>query len=1050
MTGTYAFPASFAQERLWFLARLDPGAPTYHINAVIDLPERGDPDRCERILRELVRRHETLRTALAIEDGSLVQIVQVELPVTLPRTDLRDLPPERAEREFRALALAAARRPFALDRAPLWRAHLVRMPGSEQRLVFVVHHAVFDARSATNFAEELQELNDAFDEDRPARLPGLPVQYADYAAWQREHLGRGLLAAQLDHWRERLAGLPPDLGLPTDRPRPATRGHAGAEHHLALPAGLVDELEALARRRGATLFMVLLAGLKALLSRYASQQDVAVGTPVAGRDLPEFEPLIGMFVNTLVLRTDLSGDPSFGELLDRVRETVLDALDHAEAPFDRLVEALQPVRDTSRTPLYQVGFNLLPMASRGQFPNGTAQLDLNVDVVRTAGGAGVYLEYSTDLFDADTIARLAGAYRLVLEAAAADPGTRLSELPLMTAEQRRELLTGWNDTAAPYPERTLHELVAEQAARTPDAVAVRAPDGVELTYAELDARTEALARRLVAGGVRAESCVALCLPRGVHQIVALLAVLRAGACYLPLDAAYPAERLAYLLADSGAALLLTDSAHRDRLPAKRPPELLLDQLTVPESASPVTAPPGPSSSTADEPGPSGPLPSVGPDNLAYLIYTSGSTGRPKGVQVPHRGVVNLVTDVIRRLGGGSVLLMTSLSFDIAALEIFTPLLSGGTLVIAPEDAARTPKEIRRAAEDADLIQLTPSVASLALEHLPPGLPRAILGGEPLPLDLATRLLTVTDELWNFYGPTETTIWSTAYRVPHSPATMLIGEPVANTTAYVVDRDLRPVPVGVPGELLLGGAGVTRGYHGRAALTAERFIPDPFGPPGGRLYRTGDLARWRPDGTLEYLGRLDDQVKVRGVRIELDEVATVLSEHPTVQRAVVTVRDDAPGGRGLVAYVIGTAQEAELRAHLRTRLPEAMIPAAFVSVPHLPVLPSGKLDRAALPPPQAGVAATAFVPPRTPMEETLAAIWAELLGRERVGVTDDFFALGGHSLLVVRLIGRIDDEFGVELPLRRCFDATTVEEQALAVLEEGLTDADLLELLEEER
>ncbi|WP_051112543.1 non-ribosomal peptide synthetase [Nonomuraea coxensis] len=860
MTGTYAFPASFAQERLWFLARLDPGAPAYHINAVIELPERDDPDRCERMLRELVRRHETLRTALAVEDGNLVQVVQVELPVTLPRTDLRDLPPERAEREFGALAQELARRPFALERAPLWRAHLVRMPGgAAQRLVFVVHHAVFDARSATNFAAELEELDAAWAEGRPPRLPELPVQYADYAAWQREHLAGGVLAAQLRHWRERLAGLPSDLGLPADRPRPAVRGHAGAEHHLALPADLTAALEALARRHGATLFMVLLAGLKAVLSRYAGQRDVVVGTPVAGRDLPEFEPLLGMFVNTLVLRTDLGGDPEFGELLGRVRETVLDALDHAEVPFDRLVEALQPVRDTSRTPLFQVGFNLLPMSTRGQFPNGTAQLDLNVDVVRTAGGAGVYVEYSTDLFDAATIARLAGAYRLVLEAAAADPGTRLSELPLMTAAERHELLTGWNGTAAAYPERTLHELVAEQAARTPGAVAVRAPDGEELTYAELDARAGALAGRLAAAGVRAETCVALCLPRGVPQVVALLAVLRAGGCYLPLDAAYPVERLAYLLADSGAALLVTESAQLDRLPEERPPALLLD---------------------APEPAVAEPLSSVGPDHLAYLIYTSGSTGRPKGVQVPHRGVVNLVTDVIRRLGGGSVLYLTSLSFDIAALEIFTPLLSGGTLVIAPEDAARTPKELRRAAEDADLVQLTPSVASLAVEHLPPGLPRAVLGGEPLPVDLAARLLDVAGELWNFYGPTETTIWSTAYRVPRSPAAMLIGGPLANTTAYVVDRELRPVPVGVPGELLLGGDGVTRGYHRRAALTAERFVPDPFGPPGGRLYRTGDLVRRHADGHLEYLGRIDHQVKIRGVRIEPDETQAAHHETPT--------------------------------------------------------------------------------------------------------------------------------------------------------------------------
>ncbi|GGP09404.1 amino acid adenylation domain-containing protein [Nonomuraea glycinis] len=1078
MTGTYVLPASFAQERLWFLARLDPDAPAHHVNAMIELPGQGDPDRCAQALRELVRRHETLRTALTVEDGALVQVVHVDLPVTLPSTDLRHLPPEHAEREYRALAVAEARRPFTLDRPPLWRAHLVRMPGDEQRLVLVVHHAVFDARSGTNFAAELRELHNAAGAGRPPRLPDLPVQYADYAAWQREHLAQGVLADQLTYWRQRLAGLPRDAGLPTDRPRPATRGHDGAEFHLALPADLVDRLEALARQRGATLFMALLTGLKALLARYSGQYDVAVGTPVAGRDLPEFEPLIGMFVNTLVLRTDLTGDPPFEELLGRVRGTVLDALDHAEVPFDQLVQALQPERDPSRTPLHQVGFNLLPMESRGQFPNGTAQLDLSLDVVRTAEGAGVYFEYSTDLFDEDTIARLAGAYELILAAAVAEPRTRLSELPSMAPERLREMLTGWNDTAAPYPDLPLHELVGEQAARTPDAVAVRGADGAELTYAELDARARELAGRL---GVGVESCVAVCLPRDPGLIVTLFAVLRAGACYLPLDPAYPQERLAYLLEDSGAALLITDSTYRDRLPAHRPPELLLDQ---PPSDPPPTRPSLERPSLerpslerpADQPAPAstGELPSVGQDHLAYLIYTSGSTGRPKGVQVPHRGVVNLVTDVIRRLGGGDTLLMTSLSFDIAALEIFTPLLSGGTLLLAPEDAARTPKEIRRAAEHADLVQLTPSVAGLAAEHLPAGLPRAILGGEPLPLDVARRMLQVTEELWNFYGPTETTIWSTAYRVPDGVTTMLIGTPVANTTAYVVDRDLRPVPVGVAGELLLGGAGVTRGYHGRAGLTAERFVPDPFGGGGGRLYRTGDLVRWCADGSLEYLERLDDQVKVRGVRIELDEVAAVLREHPLVGRAVVAVREDAPGGRGLVAYVVPAQsddgsgdvdaedREAEaaaesvrehaagvLRAHLRARLPEAMIPAAFVLVDDFPVLPSGKLDRAALPPPEPGPAAAAFVPPRTPMEETLAAIWADLLGRDRIGASDDFFALGGHSLLVVRLVGRITDEFGVELPLRRCFDATTVEEQALAVLEHSLTEADLLELLEDE-
>ncbi|MDA0638828.1 condensation domain-containing protein, partial [Nonomuraea sp. MCN248] len=752
MTGTYVFPASYAQERLWFLARLDPDVPAHHVNGVFELSGPSDPERCLTVLRRVVARHETLRTSLTVEDGDLVQVVQVDLPVTLPCTDLRGLPPERAEDEFRALAAAEARRPFALDRPPLWRARLVRMRDDLHRIVLVVHHAVFDARSAVVLARELEELHDALAEGREPVLPELPIQYADYAAWQREHLAGGVLEAQLGYWRERLAGLPGDTGLPTDRPRPAARGHAGAEYACALPPGLAEALEELARRRGATLFMVLLAGFKALLARWGGGDDVVAGTPVAGRDLPEFEPVIGMFVNTLVLRTDLSGDPSFDELLDRVRGTVLEALDHADVPFDRLVEALRPARDPSRTPLYQIGFNLLPMDSRGQFPNGTAQQDLGLDVVRTPSGASLYFEYSTELYDAGTVERLAEAYRLVLEAVVADPAVRLSRLPLMTPEREREVLTAWNATAAPYPERALHELVAEQAARTPGAVAVRDLSGGGLTYAELDARVGALAGRLAAAGVGPGTCVALCLPRDPALIVALLAVLRAGGHYLPLDPAYPAERLTYLLSDSGAGLLITDSRLAADLPGGLPRTLLLDRPAE-------DAPPAP------------PV-RVSPDDLAYLIYTSGSTGRPKGVEVPHRGVVNLVTDVVRRLGGGSALLMTSLSFDIAALEIFTPLLSGGTLVVAPDDASRVPREAGRAAEGVDLVQLTPSVAGLIADHLPPGLPRAILGGEPLPVDLAARLLKATGELWNFYGPTETTIWSTAYRVPADAATML--------------------------------------------------------------------------------------------------------------------------------------------------------------------------------------------------------------------------------------------------------------------------------------
>ncbi|SEH02587.1 amino acid adenylation domain-containing protein [Nonomuraea solani] len=999
---------SAAQRRLWVVDQLDPGNPAYTLSWAYRITGDLDAAALATAFDALVDRHPILGYVVETRDGEPRQTPGRVRPALRVETMSAD--------EADAVAREEARFAFDLSAGPLTRARLVRVAPGEHRLILTLHHILADRWSVAILFGDLFRLYAG------EALPARPVSYADYVAWQQDRPPR---ERDLDHWRKALDGLPDVLDLPADRPRPPMQSNRGRRLLFELDDELTAGLRDLAAGERATPFMVLVTALQALLARYTGQPDIPIGTPMSARPHPALDQTVGLFLNTVVLRGDLSGDPSFTELVRRTRERTLAAFDHAGLPFETLVEELSSGRDLSRNPFFQVMLAYqntpdLPGDPRGlrlerlDVRPGTAMFDLDLIVEeRQDGSLLCVLDYATDLFDDDRAQRLAAHLRTLLGAAVATPDLRLSELPLMDPAELHDTLRAWNDTAAPYPSRGLHHLVAEQAARTPGAVAVRAPDGEELTYAELDARTGALARRLVAEGVRAETCVALCLPRGVHQIVALLAVLRAGGCYLPLDAAYPAERLAYLLADSGAALLLTDSAHRDRLPAERPPELLLDRIG---------------------PGPEGPLPSVGPDNLAYLIYTSGSTGRPKGVQVPHRGVVNLVTDVIRRLGGGNTLLMTSLSFDIAALEIFTPLLSGGTLLIAPEDTAHTPS---RAAKDADLIQLTPSVAGLAVEHLPPGLPRAILGGEPLPLDLATRLLTVTDELWNFYGPTETTIWSTAYRVPHSPATMLIGRPVANTTAYVVDHDLRPVPVGVPGELLLGGAGVTRGYHGRAALTADRFVPDPFGSPGGRLYRTGDLARWHPDGTLECLGRLDDQVKVRGVRIEPDEIAAVLGEHPAVQRAVVAVRDDAPGGRGLVAYVTTTAEERELRAHLRAHLPETMIPAAFVTVTDFPVLPSGKLDRAALPPPRAGAPTTAYVPPRTPAERVLHAIWAELLERDDIGVEDDFFTLGGHSLLAMRLVVRLRETHGAEVTLRRCFATPTIA--GLAPLLSGTGD-----------
>ncbi|MFI9557433.1 amino acid adenylation domain-containing protein [Nonomuraea endophytica] len=1006
-----AFPASSAQERVWFLSTLLPGLPLYNIAGISRLERLGevDPALMKEALRLVAERHEPMRTRFELRDEKVMQLIAPEIPVRLAYTDLTG-----AEGSLGTLAAEDAAEPFALDQVPLWRARLVKLGGGQWRLVQVFHHAVYDAWSAEIFSADLTEAYLSLREQRAPRFTKLSVQYADYAVWQREQP----FESDLAYWKQRLAGSTP-LELPADHPRPAELGYAGANHPFTVPAELTARVAALARRCCATPFMVVFAAYAALLARWSGQNDVVIGSPVAGREQDELNPLIGMFVNTLPLRTDLGGDPTFEEALDRVRTTVVEAIEHQDVPFARIVGALNPPRDPARTPLYQVAFNQLPFDVRGQIGTGTTKTDLTLELQNAQGDMSGWLEYSTDLYDPATIAGLAEGYLALLDAATADPSLPLSRLPLMSAARRSEVVGSWHGPRRPYPSMPLHELVAARAAESPDASAVIVPhEDRTLTYAELDVRAEALARTLVSRGVGVESPVAVCLPPGADLVIALLAVLKSGACYVPLDPRYPADRLRFMLADSGTRLALTTPELADRLPGVA---LLTDLgAEVPDHH---------------------PLPAVTLDHLAYVIYTSGSTGVPKGVMVPHRGVVNLV-ESLAFPAAERMLLLTPLSFDIAGLELFGPLLRGGAVVVAPPYGKLAPL-----LADVTTVQAPPSVLEEIISELPDGLPKILSGGEPLGLPLARRLLGKAKELHNMYGPTETTIWSLTHQVHPQDAAISIGRPVANTTSYVLGPSLDPLPPGVVGELYLGGDALARGYHGRPSLTATRFVPDPFGTPGGRLYRTGDLVRRGPDGTLEFVGRVDDQVKVRGVRIELGEVEAALTTHPGVTRAVAAVRDDAPGGRALVVYVDDRAPLAELRAYLQDRLPPTMVPSLYVPVGVFPKLPNGKLDRTALPSPQTAPVTTAPNTPVTAAEELVHDIWTGVLGREAFGIDDDFFDLGGHSMLGTRVVARICSELEIELPLNTLFLTRTVRRLAAAV--EAHLAAEIDQLSEEE-
>ncbi|HEX3129772.1 MAG TPA: amino acid adenylation domain-containing protein, partial [Thermoanaerobaculia bacterium] len=998
-------PLSFAQERLWFLDRLEPGNPVYNMPMGLRLAGALDVAALERSIGEIVRRHQALRTTFPEVDGEPRQVIGEAEAWRLPVVDLLALPAAAREAEAGRLGVAEAVRPFDLARGPLLRTTLLRLEPEAWSLLLNLHHIVGDGWSLGVLERELSALYPAFRAGLGSPLPELPIQYADHAVWQRDRLSGEGLESQLRFWRDELAGVPAVLELPADHPRPAVRTSRGAVEEGFLSTELIAALQALGRERGATPFMVLLAAFQSLLHRYTGQPDIPVGTPVAGREHPHVEGLIGLFVNTLVLRGRLGADPTFRELLERTRSAAIAAFSHQELPFERLVDALQVERSLAHSPLIQVMFSLqtdlveelrLPDLEVSPFdlPATTAKLDLTLYLGEGAGGLRQAWEYAPDLFDAATVRRMLGHFRTVLEGIAADPDRRVSELPLLTGAEKAELAS-WNRTEADYPDVCLHELIEAQVERTPDAVAL-VFEGESLTYRELDERASALAAELPA------ELIGISVERSLEMVVGLVAILKAGGAYVPIDPGYPAERVDYMVEDSGVTLVLTREELKDGRDGK-------DRRDFRD-----------------------------PDRPAYMIYTSGSTGRPKGALNTHRGIVNRLLWMQRQYGltpEDRVLQKTPFSFDVSVWEFFWPLIVGARLVVARpgghQDPAYLVETIRR--EEITTLHFVPSMLQVFVEQ--PGverctsLRRVMASGEALPAELAKRFfarLPQGVELHNLYGPTEAAVDVTYHACRPDEERVPIGRPVANTHIHILDRYGNQVPVGVAGELLIGGMQVGRGYHGRPDLTAERFVPDEG---GARMYRTGDLARWLPEGEIEYLGRIDHQVKNRGFRIELGEIEAALARHPEVREAVVLVRDQI-----LVAYVAPPlpADTADLRAFLGASLPEHMVPSAFVLVESMPLLPNGKVDRKALATIEPERRKRGFTAPRTETERRLAAVWADLLGLERVGVEERFFDLGGHSLLATRLVARIRDGFGVELPLKAVFEAPTVAELAVRV------------------
>jgi len=1041
----FIFPLSLAQQRLWFMDQLEPGSAMYNIPLAFRMSGSLDVDALRQTVEAIVSRHEALRTTFRMVDEQPMQCIAEQGSISLCVTDLTDLPETGRGTEVERLTSEEFGKPFDLVHGPLFRINLLRLGEKEHILLLVMHHIISDGWSIGVLLQEMAAFYNAFVQGTVPSLPELPIQYADFAEWQREWLKGEALESQASYWKRQLDGTLPVLELSTDHPRPVVQTYRGKRKSRVLPKPLEKALTALSQREGVTLFMTALAAFQTLLHRYTGQDDVIVGSVTANRDRVEIEGLIGFFVNTLALRTDLSGNPTFRELLKRVREVALGAYAHPDLPFDMLIEELNVPRGLSYSPLFQVMF-LFQNAPLESFQlaglklvsleagTDTAKFDLTLELTEGQEGLSCSVVYNTDLFDGDTVERMTGHFQTLLQGIVDHPDARLSELPLLTEPERRQLLVEWNAMSADYPEnKCIHELFEEQVERTPAAMAL-SYEGRSLTYRELNERANRLAHYLRKLGVGPDVLAGICMERSLEMMIGLLGILKAGGAYVPMDPDFPPERLAFLVEDAKTPVVLTQKKLADVLPGIKARMIYLDTPEYHQSAMGMPD--------------ANPEKKVAPENLVYVIYTSGSTGRPKGVAVEHRQLVNYVQGISERMAfepGWNYATVSTIAADLGNTVVFPSWCTGGCLHVISKERLADPEALADYFEryQIDCLKIVPSHLAALLAGPDPQklIPRhrLILGGEASRCDWIAGLQKYAADcrIFNHYGPTETTVGVLTYAVNGMPpssvsGTLPLGRPLSNSKIYILDAHRQPVPVGVPGQVYISGKGVARGYWNQPEKTAERFTADWFSKqPEERIYRTGDRARYLPDGNIEFLERVDQQVKIRGFRIELGEIESILSEHEAVREVKVIAREDAAGDKRLVAYIVPDGKSVlpldVLREHLKGKLPEYMIPGAFMMLEKIPLTPNGKVDHRALPAPEYTRSALEeeYAAPETPVEQALAEIWADVLGVKQVGVNDNFFQLGGHSLLAVRLFVRIRKWSGVDLPLAILFQTPTV-------------------------